>query len=425
MMDERQEHANREAVRRINAADVVWRDVATAGDVLPGFHGRIIGHAGPPITWQRMAAPQRGGIIAAVLFEGWAETPAEAETLLHAGEVELRPNNDLGAVNPMAGIMSPSSAVFVVREERTGKTAVSTLVEGRNPAQRFGNFEPETIARLRWLRETVAPVLGEAVRRAGGVPLTEIAAQAVQMGDELHQRNTAATALLVKRLVPHLVRGTETTHDLRAHVATYLSEGNEQFFLNLGMAMAKATMRTIEGLPDCTLVSAMARNGVELGIKVAGLGDRWFTGPSQVVRGTYFAGFGPDDAQRDIGDSAIMETFGVGYFALACAGPAFPLLGVSSQQTAVEALLAMRRIAAGESERFRVPALDFAPLPLGIDVRKVAETGIPPSISTAIAHKAFGVGRMIGAGLVQAPLEPFVQAAQVCAEMVRLPRQSA
>ena len=409
-MSEQHEAANRLALERLLQAEPVWTDVATAGEVLPGFEGRVVGHAGPPISWERMSAPQRGGVIAAVLFEGWADTPEAAAALLDAGEVELHPNNDLGAVNPMAGIMSPSSAVFVVREERSGLTAVATLVEARNPAQRFGNFEPDTIARLRWLRCEVAPVLAEAVRRAGGVRLLEIAAQAVQMGDELHQRNTAATALLVKQLLPHLVRGTITTLDLRSRVAEYLSEGNEQFFLNLAMAMSKAAMRTVEGLEDCTLVSVMARNGVELGIKVAGLGDRWFTGPSQVVRGVYHEGYGPEDATLDIGDSAIMETFGLGYFALAGAGPAFPILGVPSQAAAAETLEAMRSISAGVNHRFRIPALGFAPLPLGIDVRRVVETGTPPGIATAIAHREFGVGRMIGTGLVSAPMEPFQQA---------------
>jgi hypothetical protein len=407
--------ANLRAVDLICNADPVLIDVGRADEVLAGFSGRVIAHAGPPVSWDGMSTAQRGGVVAALLYEGWADTPDAALALMASGAVALRPNNDLGAVNPMGGIMSPSSPVFVVKEAVSGLIAVTTLVEGRNPAQRFGSFDAATLERMRWLRDVLAEPLGAAIRATGGIHLREIASQAVQMGDELHQRNLAASSLFYRQLFPALMR-VPMTEETRQSIVDYFCVGNEQFFLNLGMAMAKAAMRPIEGLADCTIVTVMARNGVELGIKVAGLGDQWFTGPSGTVIGTYFPSFSAADALPDIGDSAIMETFGLGYFGLGAGGPAFGLLGVPSQEAANARVDQMRKITVGANPNFRAPALGSEAMPCGIDVRLVAQQGIPPGIATAIAHREFGVGRMIGAGLAPAPLAPFQAASAAITE---------
>jgi len=403
--------ANLEAVRRIRDARPVWVDAATAGEVIPGFQGMVLGHAGPPVTWEGMSVPQRGAAVASCLFEGWASSVEGAAELLASGAVRLVPNNDLGAVNPMAGIMSPSSAVFAVREEQTGLIAVSTFVEAMNPGHRFGDYSPATVARLHWLRGTLLPVLKAAVRDAGGIPLKPIARQAVLMGDELHQRNLAATVLLLKELIPHLAR-LDIPHATAVDVADYFGRGNIQFFLNLGMAMAKASMRPVESIAGSSVVTVMARNGNELGIKVAGLGDRWFTGPSGVVRGSYFEGFGPADAHADIGDSAIMETFGLGYHALPAALPALDLIGITDYAETHVLDAEVRRYCAGVNPEFSLPQLTEPGLPAGIDCVRVSETGVAPGIATAIAHRQPGVGMMIGAGLVRAPMKPFLEASE-------------
>ena len=403
--------ANNEAVRRIREARPVWVDAATAGEVIPGFQGKVLGHAGPPVTWEGMSVPQRGAAVGSCLFEGWASSVEGAAELLASGAVRFVPNNDIGAVNPMAGIMSPSSAVFVVREERTGLTAVSTFVEAMNPGHRFGDYSASTVARLHWLRGTLLPVLKAALRNSGGIELKPIARQAVLMGDEMHQRNMAATSLLLKELVPQLAR-VDISHATAVEVADYFGRGNIQFFLNLGMAMAKASMRTLEGLTDSSVLTVMARNGNELGIKAAGLGDRWFTGSSGVVQGSYFEGFGPDDAQADIGDSAIMETFGLGYHALPAALPALDLLGIADYADTLVLDKEVRRYCAGVNPEFALPQLAEPALPAGIDCIRVSETGIAPGIATAIAHRRPGVGMMIGAGLVRAPMKPFLEASE-------------
>ena len=67
------------------------------------------------------------------------------------------------------------------------------------------------------------------------------------------------------------------------------------------------------------VVTAMARNGTDFGIQVSGTGDRWFTGPANTPEGLYLGAYGPDDANPDIGDSAITETAGIGGFAMAAA----------------------------------------------------------------------------------------------------------
>jgi len=61
------------------------------------------------------------------------------------------------------------------------------------------------------------------------------------------------------------------------------------------------------------------RHGTDFGIQTAGTGDSWFTGPALLADGLFLGSFGLDDANPDIGDSAITETAGIGGFAMAAA----------------------------------------------------------------------------------------------------------
>jgi hypothetical protein len=378
-------------------------DVRLAREALPGLGGRMLLHAGPPIGWPRMCGPLRGAVIGACLFEGWAATAEEAAALAASGALAFAPCHHHEAVGPMAGIISPSMAVFVVENRRFGSRAHATLNEGLGRVLRMGAYDPSVIERLRWLNRELAPLLAETLRRSGPLDLKSLIAQALTMGDEVHNRSKAATALLARTLAPHIA----VSRGDVARALTFLAD-TDHFFLNLSMAAAKATLDAAHGIPGSTLVTALARNGTDFGIRVSGTGPTWFTAPAPQVKGLYFPGYGPEDANPDLGDSAITETAGLGAFALAAAPAIVQFVG-GTARLAVETTELMYEITVGEHGAFKIPALDFRGTPIGIDVRKVVETGITPAIDTGIAHREPGVGQ-IGAGLAWAPLECFTQA---------------
>ncbi|MGH7263568.1 MAG: DUF1116 domain-containing protein, partial [Candidatus Rokuibacteriota bacterium] len=387
--------ANRRALDRLTRARPAWTAVRTAREAL-GLEGRSLLHAGPPIDRERMCGPMRGGVLAAILHEGWARSPAEAAELAASAEVRYESCHARGAVGPMAGIISPGMPVLVVEDRANGTVACATLNEGPSPAARFGAHGPETVERLRWLRDVLAPALARVVEREGPVELTPLMAQALAMGDEMHMRNTAASALLVRLLAAPLAGAVPDRARLQA-ILGFLARGNDQLFLNFAMAAAKAAARAVDGLAGSTVVSTMARNGVEFGIRVAGLGDRWFTGPASTVDGVFLPGFGPEDATPDIGDSAIMETYGLGAFAMAAAPAVLGVVGPKSFADALGTTRHMAEICLGTNPAFPVPALDGDGTPAGIDLRRVVQTGIVPVMNTAIAHRDPEVGRMVGA----------------------------
>jgi len=378
-------------------------DVRLAREALPGLGGRMLLHAGPPIGWPRMCGPLRGAVIGACLFEGWAATAEEAAALATSGALAFAPCHHHEAVGPMAGVISPSMAVFVVENRRFGSRAHATLNEGLGRVLRMGAYDPSVIERLRWLNRELAPLLAETLRRSGPLDLKSLIAQALTMGDEVHNRSKAATALLARTLAPHIA----VSRGDVARALTFLAD-TDHFFLNLSMAAAKATLDAAHGIPGSTLVTALARNGTDFGIRVSGTGRTWFTAPAPQVKGLYFPGYGPEDANPDLGDSAITETAGLGAFALAAAPAIVQFVG-GTARLAVETTELMYEITVGEHGAFKIPALDFRGTPIGIDIRKVVETGITPAIDTGIAHREPGVGQ-IGAGLSWAPLECFTQA---------------
>lgn len=404
--------ANAEAVRRLLAARPVLKGIAVASDVVPGMRGDLVLHAGPPVTWERMCGPMRGAAIGGLLYEGLATDPREAERLAASGEIAFEPCHHHQAVGPMAGIVTASMPVFIVENEAFGNRAYSTLNEGLGKVLRYGAYSAEVIERLRWMGDVLAPALHAAIVARGGFDLRVLIAQALEMGDEGHNRNRAATSLLIRELAPHLVDLNLPAKDLR-RILEFLN-GNDHFFLNLSMAAAKASLDPASGIPGSSMVVAMSRNGTDFGVRVSGLGDRWFTAPAPVVDGLYLPGFTEKDAARDMGDSAITETAGLGGFAMAAAPAIVQFVGGSAEK-AIEITERMREITLAESEAYRIPALDFAGTPTGIDLLKVVETGVLPVINTGIAHRDAGVG-MVGAGLVTPPLECFAAAARALAE---------
>jgi hypothetical protein len=395
--------ANREALRRLAAAQPILVDVRPAIEVIPGMTPTTLLHAGPPIAWARMSGPVRGAVIGALLYERLAETPEDADRLAASGTLTFDPCHHHAAVGPMAGITTARMPVLVIENRTGGNRSYSTLNEGLGKALRYGAFAPDVIDRLRWFETVLGPALGEVLRRIGGVDIRSLIAQAVQMGDECHNRNRAASALLIKTLAPP-VAALDIAPAERERILSFAA-GNDHFFLNVGMAACKAALDAAHGVPRSSLVTTMARNGTEFGIRVSGLGDRWFTGPSGTPVGLYFPGFSGEDANPDMGDSAITETAGLGAFAMAGAPAIVQFVG----GTPADALAYTRRmyeITLGESEAYRLPALDFRGTPTGIDVRLVLQTGILPQINTGIAHKKPGIGQ-IGAGLVNPPMVCF------------------
>jgi hypothetical protein len=397
--------ANAEAIARIRSGRPLLVDLSIARDVIPGMDGRMILHAGPPITWDRMCGPQRGAVIGAIVYEGWAETFEDAAALAASGAIAFEPCHHHHTVGPMAGIVSPSMPVFVVQNESFGNTSFATQNEGLGRVLRYGAYDDGVLDHLRWMGAELYPSLKRTLRRTGPVDLRSLTAQALHMGDEGHNRNRAATSLLIRQIAPALI---ETSTKQTARDVLRFIDSNDHFFLNLSMAAAKAMLEPAEAIEGCTLVTTMARNGTDFGIRVSALRDVWFTAPAPIVEGLWLPGFTAEDANPDIGDSSITETAGLGGFAMASAPAIVRFVGGDSR-LATAVTQEMYEITADRHEAFTVPALDFQGTPLGIDVRKVVASGVLPFINTGIAHREAGIG-MVGAGLVRAPRECFEQA---------------
>ena len=417
MHEPRIESANAEATKRIINARPMWEDIPLRADgVWPELKNtRLLLHAGPPVAWQDMCGPMHGAMIGAVLYEGWAETVEKAQKMLSQGEIEFGQCHDFDAVGPMTGIISASMPLIKVREASHGNIAYTNINEGIGRCLRFGANGPDVIQKLKWFESVLAPVLKAAVLhnadKTGGIDLKVIQSQALLMGDEVHSRNAASTALFFMQLaVPLAAVDTTKTTVTQDHIyqtLNFLSK-NSQFFLNFSMVSCKAIMDAAHNIPFSTVVTAMARNGTETGLRVSGMGKEWFTAKSDLPTGLFFPGFKQEDACPDIGDSAITETAGFGGCSFA-ASPALTLLAGGTVGDAVRYSKEMYEITVTKNPALSLPALDFAGAPCGIDVRKVIDTGIRPLVTTGIAHKDAGIGQ-IGAGVVRVPMDAYVKA---------------
>jgi hypothetical protein len=381
-------------------------------DVVPGMRENLLLHAGPPITWARASGPMRGAITGALIFEGRARDMDEAQALVESGEIELEPCHHHQAVGPMAGVTSPSMSVYILENKTPGNKSYSNLNEGYGKVLRYGAYSEEVLDRLRWMEEVMAPVLAKALEASGGVDIRALLAEALHMGDEGHNRNKAGSILYTTRLAPFIAR-TAPSPGVAADVLKALGD-NALSVLNPVMAACKGMVDAAHGVEGSTVVTTMARNGTDFGIRVSGLGDRWFAAPVATPQGLYFPGFQASDASGDIGDSTITETAGIGGFAMASA-PAIVTFVSGTPKDALNATLEMYEITAAEHKYFTMPPLDFRGTPTGIDIRKVVEKGITPRVNTGIAHKDPGVGQ-VGAGLVRPPMAMFEEALVAFAE---------
>jgi hypothetical protein len=392
--------ANATACQRIKQGRPVLAGMGIARDVIPGMHAHMILHAGPPVTWERMCGPQRGAVLGALIYEGIAEDEKAAEKIAASGEIEFSPCHHHHAVGPMAGIVSPSMPVFIIENKTYGNQAFCTQNEGLGKVLRYGAMGAEVYARLKWMELELYPTLDRALQTLPeGIDLRSLIAQALHMGDECHNRNRAATSLFLRAIGPALAR-TNRDNETLAKVIEFIDR-NDHFFLNLSMPAGKALLEPAEGIAGSSIVTVMARNGTDFGIRLSCMPERWFTAPAGRVQGLYFPQFSETDA-------------GYGGMAMAAA-PAITKFVGGTPQLALQTTLEMYEITADEHEQFTIPGLNFRGTPCGIDVRKVIELDILPQINTGIAHKNPGIG-MVGAGILRAPAKCFEDAYEAIKE---------
>ena len=405
MIQEMISRANEEVLERILNARPMIMGIGSASEEV-GIDQKTILHAGPPIEWERMSGPLKGAIIGGLIYEGLASNEEEAVSLAESGEITFDSCHHHNSVGPMAGVMTASMPVWIIKNETYGNSAYCTLNEGLGKVLRYGAYSSEVIDRLNWMRDVLAPVLKSALELSGNIDLKNMIAQIVQMGDEGHNRNKAGTSLLIRELAPFIAM-TEFSNEDKADVLRFM-HGNDHFFLNLSMPACKCTLDPAGGVEYSSVVYTMARNGTDFGIRVSGLGNRWFTAPAEIIDGLFFPGYGMEDANPDIGDSVITETCSIGGFAMATAPAIVQFVG-GTPKDAMNYTSSMYEITTKENNVYKIPALNFKGTPTGIDIQKVVETGILPIINTGIAHKDPGVGQ-VGAGLVRPPMKCFEDA---------------
>lgn len=401
--------ANQAVIEIIKNSAPVLTDVQYAKDVIAEMKPNVLLHAGPPIKYENMTSPMQGSAVGAILFEGWAKDEDEAFKMLENGEITFIPCHDVNAVGPMGGITSMNMPVLVVTDTVHNTTAYCQMNEGIGAVLRFGAYGPDVIARLTWMSEVLGPVLSKALQTIdGGLTVNPLIAKAIAMGDEFHQRNIAASYSFLREMAPIIVTLDDVSDKDKQEVMTFLAD-TDQFFLNIAMATAKAVMDASKAIEAGTVVTAMSRNGENFGIKIAGMGDEWFTAPVNTPQGLYFTGFSGEDANPDMGDSAITETFGVGGMTMIAAPAVTRFVGTGGFDDALRISNEMQEIVIDNNPNFIIPTWDFKGSHLGIDARLVVETGIVPIINTGIANKVAGAGQ-IGAGTVDAPLACFEKA---------------
>ncbi|MBV9416915.1 MAG: DUF1116 domain-containing protein [Solirubrobacterales bacterium] len=409
--------ANDEVVRRIESAQPCAVTVAPAREVLAVLseRQRVLIHSGTAIEWGRVCDPQRRALIAACLFEEWAGSAPEASGLLASGAVALVPGNEHGHVGPMTGVCSPSMPVWVVEDASSGTRAYSTFNEGPGRTLWFGVGDEESIERLRFFRDELGPLMTKLLAREGPIDVFSLAAQGLQMGDELHMRSQATGNLLIRRLLPGFAALGGERAGLGGERAARFVAGNHHFFLTLTMAAAKCASLAAAGVPGSSVVNLIARNGTDMALQIAGLPGRWFGAPAAPVQDALLRdGYEEADAARDIGDSAVIECIGLGGMAVAAAPAVAAFFGGGAADAATRTEL-MGQITVARSERFTIPALDFAGSPVGIDARLAAELDITPQITTGVLHVSSGAGQ-IGAGVAHQPVEPFRDAVVALAD---------
>jgi hypothetical protein len=406
-VEARRSAANEQAARRMVAAEPVLVDVRPAREVVPGFEPNLVLTSGAPHTFEEYSDGQRDAVVYGALFEGLADDYDDAVRKFGSGAIRVGACQDLGCIGSLAGIYTASMPVFVVDDVANGTRAFCNLYEGENPRRlNYACWGEDVRENLLFLQDVMGPVLGEAVRRSGGISLKPIIRRALHMSDELHSRNTAATVLFTRAITPSLVDVAERRRDDVLRVLAFLRDA-DYFFLRLSMAAGKATGDAAHGIEASSVVTAMTLSCLGAAIRVSGLGDRWFEGPHCTLEGKLFEGYTEDDIVWMGGESLINETVGLGGFAQAAAFPLQAYQG-GSPEAMIARNLEMYEITVGEHTEFRIPFFLYRGTPVGIDVFKVVATGVTPCADVGVAGAG---GGQIGAGVVRLPMEVFTDAA--------------
>lgn len=408
MDNEAVDAANDRALELFQEARPVLVDIDRAIDVIPGMTPYTIFHAGPPITFDRMPGPMKGAVIGALMYEELAKDPDEAVVLAKSGKIHFAPAHDHQAVGAMTGVFSAHMTVHVLKNVTHGNLAFCPVHEGSGyNVQRYGSWDPDVLQRLHWLDDEYRPAIKAALHLSGGIDIRAIIAQALHMSDELHNRNKASTSLFYRAIMPWLLK-TDLSKEVILRVSEFIN-ANEHYHLSITMGASKAALDAAHGVPNSTIVTAMARNGADFGIRVSGMaGNTWFIGPAQMVKGLYFPGFSEADANPDMGDSAISETAGLGGFALGGAPAIVQFVG-GTIEDGIGYIKKMYEITWAENRNYSIANMNFRGNPAGVDIRKVIQTDILPVITTGIAHKERGRGQ-VGAGITNPPMECFEKA---------------
>jgi hypothetical protein len=399
------------ALNALDTTPVTATGVRRADEVCPAVDARRFLHAGPPIALADIVGPVRGAVLGALVFEGQADDVRDAERILARGQIELLPCHDAGGVGAMAGIVTPSMPAVVVGSGN-GVTSFAPLNEGLGQALRFGSNDDAVLSRLVWMRDVVAPLLDAAIDDVGGLDVIGLQSEGLRRGDECHNRNVASTAAIIAMLAPSIARLARKPAEAAA-VLRYMAS-NPHFFLSFSMAAAKVLADCAQSSADPGVVTAICANGRSLGIRVSGLGDRWFLDDAPIGNPKLFPGYTLEDVCPALGDSYITEVVGLGAFALVAA-PALTVFTGGDPALSSGLVDELRTITRGSSSRFLVPSEGFRGTPLGIDVRLIEQTGVSPLVNNGLAHCRPGVGQ-VGAGLTRLRVSPFVAASRFLSE---------
>jgi hypothetical protein len=410
--------ANLEAFTRMATADPVLVEVAPAIDVVPGLAPNVVLTSGAPLAWSEYVGGQRAAVVGGALYEGLGRDEDDVERKIRGGEIVVSGCHEYGCVGSVAGIFTASMPVFVVENADRGNRAFCNFYEGPSHKRlNYGVYDADVHAALDYIRDVIAPAIGDAVRALGGVPLRPLMRRAVHMGDELHSRNTAATLLFTRELVPAFLGASPALRQRTDDTLAFLAE-SDYFFLRISMAAAKATANAADGIEGSSVVTSMALSCRDFAIRVSGLGDDWFRGPHPELLGKLFDGYSMDDVEWMGGESMHAETVGFGGFAQAAA-PALQSYQGGSPEGMVEMNRQMYQITVGEHPEYQIPSLGYRGTPLAIDIHKVVETGVVPVMDAGLPGKG---GGQIGAGVLRAPLACFTEAVRAYDERYRRPQ---
>jgi hypothetical protein len=404
--DNTRREANEYAIEQLTESDPVITNVSTAGEVLPGMSQSTVLTSGPPLPWDEYQEGQRDAIIGGALYEGLAKNTEEANRRIRDGDIIVGTCHDYSCVGSMAGIYTASMPVFVVRDRHSGQVGYCNFYEGESTQRlNYGVYNEEIYEQLEFISNVIATVIDGALKIIGEIELRPIIQRALHMGDELHSRNTAATMLISQELFPGII-SLSRTNDLPAEdidkTIEFLAESN-YFFLRPGMAAGKATADAAHGIENSSIVTAMSFNCSEFGIRVSGLGDRWFTAPMPMVDGEFFDGFSEEDVEYMGGESIINETVGLGGLAQAAAFPLQDYQGGSPERM-IEKNRQMYHITNSEHPYYKIPYFQFRGTPVGIDIVQVVEEDITPVMDIGVSGDQ---GGQIGAGSLEAPIACF------------------